>query len=398
MLMSSPVLAQEDGQCTSPQATEHLQSGFEAQQSRETDAALQAYQACLSIEPDRVSCLYEIGWAYWSRSEWGRVASSLEKVQAVPPDHEVIDTWLPQAADRRDNPERYSQGIRAPIGTQSETGGLRLKLFARFQNYNITPSADGDNVDSWIFSPKSARFLEDGSRVYINSLEGFQTVIYDPTTLTRVGRIQHTFDAAPAPLFQDESTVFDYRYNRTSPSGDPNQFSGKPVESATIHSDLYLWVPYYRRDFDNGSTSPSAVSFIDTQSNTIVRMMPTGPIPRYVAISTDNKWAATVHWGDNTIGIIDIPSGDPSQLRYLDERLVVESILPQQGLAGSNRDASCGFCLRGTVFTPNSESLLVSRMGGGGLADFDVESWAYQGTLTGEPPTPRHLVISPDGK
>jgi DNA-binding beta-propeller fold protein YncE len=37
-------------------------------------------------------------------------------------------------------------------------------------------------------------------------------------------------------------------------------------------------------------------------------------------------------------------------------------------------------------------------MGGGGLAAFDVDTWSYLGTLTGEKPTPRHLIISPDGE
>ncbi len=128
--------------------------------------------------------------------------------------------------------------------------------------------------------------------------------------------------------------------------------------------------------------------------------MPTGPIPKYVAISPNNQWAAIAHWGDNTLGVIDISSGDPTQFTYLPNRLVVEHVLSQKGLAGRNRDSSssCGFCLRGTVFTPDSKTLLVSRMGKGGLAAFDVDTWSYLGTLTGEKPTPRHLVISPNGE
>ena len=37
-------------------------------------------------------------------------------------------------------------------------------------------------------------------------------------------------------------------------------------------------------------------------------------------------------------------------------------------------------------------------MGDGGIAGFDVESWSYLGTVTGEKPTPRHLVASADGR
>ena len=121
-----------------------------------------------------------------------------------------MGTWLPQAIERRDRPADHDANLRVPIGTSSEGGGIRLELIARFQNYNSAPTNPADNHDEWIYSPKSARFLRDGSRVYINSLEGFQTVIYDPTTLTRVGRVQHHFEASDAPLFQGESTVFGY--------------------------------------------------------------------------------------------------------------------------------------------------------------------------------------------
>ena len=43
--------------------------------------------------------------------------------------------------------------------------------------------------------------------------------------------------------------------------------------------------------------------------------------------------------------------------------------------------------------------LIVSRMEAAVPAAFDVQSWSYLlGTLTGEPATPRHLVISSDGE
>jgi DNA-binding beta-propeller fold protein YncE len=50
------------------------------------------------------------------------------------------------------------------------------------------------------------------------------------------------------------------------------------------------------------------------------------------------------------------------------------------------------------VFSPDGQTLLVARMGDGGVAGFDVPSRRYLGTVVGEKPTPRHLVISPDGR
>lgn len=398
LLSLQSAAAQEDGACQTEAATAHFQAGFQAQKTLQTAEALQHYKACIAAESTCVPCLYEIGWTYWSRSEWDSVVSTWETVKKVDPKHKGARTWLPQAQSRQEGatPTAKKHSLRVPIGIQSEGGGIRLSLIGRFQNYNSNPTHPNDNHDKFVYSPKSARFLGDGSKVYINSLEGYHTVVYDPKTLTRVAKVHHKFDSSDAALFQNESTVFSYKYNRRSRSGDPNQFSGKPVESALSHNDRYLWVPYYRRDFDKGATSPSAVSIIDTQTNEIVRVLPTGPIPKYVAISPDNKWAAIAHWGDNTLGIVDISSGDPTQFKYLPDRLVIERALSQKGLAGSNRDSSCGYCLRGTVFSPDSKTLIVARMGGGGLAGFDVDTWNYLGTIKGEKPTPRHLVVSPD--
>jgi DNA-binding beta-propeller fold protein YncE len=366
-----------------------------------TTEALAHYERCLTLESSCVSCQYEIGWTHWSRSDWPACVAAWEATLTLDPEHNAAATWLPNARNHGAGVSKTlsATGLRVPIGTTSRpsSGPVSLTLVARWQNYNARPSAPADHHDDGVHSPKSARFSPDGSRVYVNSLEGFHTLVFDPVALERVAQIPHVFDASDGDLFHGETTVYGYAYNRRSPSGDPNQFSGKPVESEISHG-RYLWVPYYRRDFDRGATSPSAVAIVDLASNEILRVMPTGPIPKYVAASSDGNWVVVSHWGDNTLGVIDTSSGDPSTFTYLDERLVVESVLSQSGLAGTNRDSSCGFCLRGTVFTPDNKTLLVARMGGGGIAGFDVASWTYLGTLSGERPTPRHLVTSPDGQ
>ena len=399
LLALSAALAQD--QCATEPATFDFSEGFRGQRAGDTENALASYSRCLEKDPSCVACQYEIGWSYWTRSEWDQVITAWERTLELQPGHGAAQEWLvkARAAKTGASPTLSAGGLRIPIGTTSSPADapVSLELIARFQNYNPHPTNAADTHDTDIFSPKSARLLSDGSRVYVNSLEGLRTVVYDPRSLTKVHTIVHTFDESDAHLFQGLTTVFDYPYMRTSPSGDPNQFSGKPVESALSHDDRYLWVPYYRREFDVGAGSPSAVAIVDTQSNEIVRVLPTGPIPKYVAISADNQWAAISHWGDNTVAMVDISSGDPAQFVYRDERMVVERILSQVGLTGHNRDSACGFCLRGTTFTPDSETLLVARMGGGGIAGFDADSGTYLGTVDGMRATPRHLIISPDG-
>jgi DNA-binding beta-propeller fold protein YncE len=105
---------------------------------------------------------------------------------------------------------------------------------------------------------------------------------------------------------------------------------------------------------------------------------------------------AIVHWGDNTVGLIDIASQSPAGFRHAGE-LVVGRRLPLPADRTVDRDRYCGFCLRGAVFTRDGRHLLVGRMGGGGIAVLDVERRAYLGTVHGMRPTPRHLQLSPDG-
>ena len=269
-----------------------------------------------------------------------------------------------------------------------------LKRTGRIQALGPT-GRPGDLYDGGVRSPKSAAFSPDGRKLYINALEGGQTLVYAFPSLKRLAAITHAFDAGDAALFQRETTVFDYPFFNGR-EGNRNVFAGKPVEMAFSHGGRYLWVPYYRRSYDPNASSPSAMAIIDTRSDRIVRVMPTGPLPKYIAVSPDSTVAVVTHWGDNTLGAIDIRGDDPAQFRYVGH-WTVEYRMPVEGLEG-NRDSNCGFCLRGTVFTPDGKTVLVARMGGGGLAGFEASTGRYLGTLLDFVPNPRHILISPDGR
>ena len=269
-----------------------------------------------------------------------------------------------------------------------------LKRTGRIQALGATGRA-GDVFDEGVRSPKSAAFSPDGRKLYINALEGYATLVYAYPSLKRLAVVRHDFDAGDAPLFKGETTVFDYPYFNGR-EGARNVFAGKPVEMAFSHGGRYLWVPYYRRSFDPNASSPSAMAVIDTRSDRIVRVMPTGPLPKYIAVSPDSTLAVVTHWGDNTLGAIDIRGDDPAKFRYV-AHWTVEYRMPVEGLTG-DRDSNCGFCLRGTVFTPDGKTVLVARMGGGGLAGFEAATGRYLGTLLDFVPNPRHLVLSPDGR
>ncbi len=286
--------------------------------------------------------------------------------------------------------QRFDMGITsAPADSE-----VSLKLARRYQQYNWYPKNDEDHLDKSIFSPKSAIFTLDGKKLYVNSLEGFSTSVYDVATGDRLKVIYHKFDNENNFLFQgDENTIFDYKYRYQRPT--PNTFSGKPVESTLSHKGRYLWVTYYRRSYDKNAESPSAVAIIDTEADSIVRVMPTGPLPKMIASSDDGKYVAVTHWGDNTIAIIDVSSDSVENFKYI-KHLVVDRKLALNFDSDEkiDRDSQCGFCLRGTVFTPDSKNLLVGRMGGGGIAVFDMDSLEFLKTAYGMKYNIRHLTIT----
>ena len=287
---------------------------------------------------------------------------------------------------------RYSIGITSqPPGTE-----VSLRLNWRFQNYNSKPQHINDNYDKSIQSPKSVNFSKDGKKFYVESLEGYTTSVYDTETMTLLKVIIHDFKKSDSLLFVNgETSVFGYKYRDNHKNY--NVFKGKPVESCMSHDGKYLWVTYYRREFDMNAECPSAVAIIDTETDSIVRVMPSGPLPKMIACSPDNKYIAVTHWGDNTCGIIDISSDSVENFKYIEHLIVDYKAKLDFGDQAVNRDQQCGHCLRGTVFSTDGKYLLIGKMGGaGGIAIFSVPDFEYLGTLTGQKSNLRHLIISGD--
>lgn len=245
-------------------------------------------------------------------------------------------------------------------------------------------------ADSDIQSPKSARFSIDGKKLYVNSLEAGKTVVYAWPSLQKIKVIQHSFNNEPA-LF-NETEFFG---KAITPNF--NKFTGKPVESELIKNGKFLLIPYYRRSFDPSGLDLSAMAIVDTATDTIVRVVPTGLISKYVTVSHDQSKIAVINWGDNTIAIMDASSDNPFDWHYI-KQMAVGHRLNAANLGGTNRDATCGFCLRGSIFTPDDKYLIVSRMGGGGLELISTDTWTSVGTDYSVPPTPRHVLLSDDGK
>ena len=285
---------------------------------------------------------------------------------------------------------------RVAIGTKSipDTSEVRLTLIARIQSYNSYVKNNNDIYDRRIGSPKSAIILEEKNKFYINNLENKATTVYDLDNFNMIKNINHKFTKENSFLFKDTS-LFDYKFHTRNSQF--NIFQGKPVEGCFSHNKKYLWVTYYRRTYDMNAVDPSALAIINTDKDEIVRVMPTGPLPKMIACSPDNRYIAVTPWGDNTIGIIDISSNDVDSFKYIKLFEVgIRRSLSYDNKTKIDRDKDCGYCLRGTVFSPDSKYLLVARMGGGGIAVFDMIGMKYIRSVFGMQTNIRHLTVLGD--
>ena len=283
-----------------------------------------------------------------------------------------------------------------PIGTSSNSAntGVSISLMKRFQHYNANPNSGNDIFDNSINSPKSVNILNQKKKFYVHSLEGETTSVYDLTTFKRIKIIKHAFNASNQYLFANNANNnFQFRTKNSN----VNYFNGKPVESCFSHNGKYLWVTYYRRSYDANAVDPSAVCIIDTDKDSIVKVMTTAALPKMIACSPDSKTIAISHWGDNTVSLIDISSNNPQAFTQINN-IVIDYRMNLNFSTDTkiDRDKNCGNCLRGTEFTPDNKYILVGKMGGNGIAVIDIEKRKYLGTVTGMKTNMRHLVIKDD--
>lgn len=303
----------------------------------------------------------------------------------------TLAAWGQQPEEHRPAAKGVPRVVHPQIGTSTTTpdGKLTLRLVAKKQNYPGGPAASRDTD---IFSPKSVSVHPTGKKYYVNSLEGGTTVVFDTQTHRKLKVIRHTFDDRHEALWSQPSGFYKWHHDYAH----PRRFYGKPVESTFTHFGRYLWVPYYRRSFDINAQEPSAVAVIDTESDSIIRIMETGPLPKMIATSPDGNTVAISHWGDNTVGLVDISSPLPRHWQHK-ACIIVDYQLPLNfsTTVPVDRDNGSGYALRGTVFTPDGKYLFVGCMGGGGgIAVIDVPQAKYLGRLMGMMPNVRHLIIS----
>ena len=223
--------------------------------------------------------------------------------------------------------------------------------------------------DAEMISPKSVLYHPSLDKMYINALEAGKTLVYSRTTLKKIATISHSFKDAQG-------------------SAPGKAVIGKPVEGWFTHNGKYLWVTYYRWSTDPQAMHGSGFALIDTSTDKIVKVMPTGNIPKFITADEASATLAVTLWGANQVEVYDIK--DPLEPKLKGSIQVGPKVT---AAAGSDRDSTCGLCLRGTAFIPNSPYAAVAQMGGGGLAIVDTTTLKVVRKVMAVPLTPRHLQV-----
>ena len=279
------------------------------------------------------------------------------------------------------------------IGDQSlpKNSEVVLSLKYRFQHYKKSLNSNGNIYDRSIDSPKSVNILNEKNKFYIHSLEGYTTSVYSTETFTKIRDINHIFNTDNQFLFHlDNVKNYKFKTKKTN----LNFFKGKPVEGCFSHNGKYLWITYYRRSYDLNAIDPSAVCIIDTDRDSIIRVLTTGSLPKMISCSPDNNTIAITHWGDNTVTLIDISSDDPSDFKFKENIIIDYKPKLNYDLKQKiNRDQNCYNCLRGTVFTNDSKYILIGKMGNNSIAIINSDSCKYIGSVEGTRSNMRHLIV-----
>lgn len=283
------------------------------------------------------------------------------------------------------------------MGT-SLSHALEMHISGRRQANTKVLKSPLDFFDPAIRSPKSVKFSEAGDLVFVNALEGKKTLIYDRFGFEKIGEISHEFSAEQKDLF-DSVPNFGYPLPRSKTLAERfNVFGGKPVEMEASHGGKYLWLPYYRRDFDQNGVMPSAIAIVNTKNQKIERVISAGLIPKNIRLSHRGHLMAVTHWGDNTIGLFDVRGEQAKDFKAV-SLLVDEKKLNTDQMGVGNRDEFCGFCVRGLAFSADDRFLFVGRMAEDGISVFDVSNpnqSLYLGTMHGLGSRPRDLEATVD--
>jgi YVTN family beta-propeller protein len=166
--------------------------------------------------------------------------------------------------------------------------------------------------------------------------------------------------------------------------GYEGEYLGSPVEAAFTSDGAYAYVSNYKMyggnldtaagdDCDQGGWPDSFVYRLDMATLEIDQVIRVGPVPKFLAVTPDDRYVVVSNWCGFDVSIIDVAKG-----REI-ERIPV------------------GRHPRGIAVSPGSNTAYVAVMGSTDIAVVDLESFSVW-YLEDVGQSPRHLVLSPGGQ
>ena len=160
---------------------------------------------------------------------------------------------------------------------------------------------------------------------------------------------------------------------------------GSPVEAAFTPDGASVYVSNYKMygpgytpvaddDCDRGDWDDSFVYRIDTTTFEIEAAIPTGAVPKFLAVSPDGRRLVVSNWCGFDVSIVDTAAD--AEVARID----------------------VGRHPRGVAITRDSKTAYVTVMGEAEIVVIDLATNTVVGTVPDAGATPRHLVLAPDDR
>ncbi|MFO8066359.1 MAG: cytochrome D1 domain-containing protein [Bacteroidales bacterium] len=163
------------------------------------------------------------------------------------------------------------------------------------------------------------------------------------------------------------------------------EYNGAPVEIAFSHNGKYAWTSNYKmygKGFDNpgndkgtpeGNFDKSFLYKINTKSFEIENIVKVGAVPKYVAVTPDDRHVLVTNWCDYDMSVVDTETNKVVKTVYL------------------------GRFPRGIEISADSKTAYVAVMGSYDIGVVDLDDYSVK-FMKGIGRSPRHLCLHPDGK
>jgi len=202
-------------------------------------------------------------------------------------------------------------------------------------------------------------------RVYIPTGDNGEVLIVDVSTNGVIGKIADLPAAHGLAVTPDGSRLIAGSLDVRAPGmAMPEKPAGVSAMDHAAH--------HAKKPTDAAQPIVSAVSIIDTATNSVVRRIDVPGAVHHVAVSPDGRVAVVTHPATDAITVIDL------------EALEVIKTVPTGAMPNY------------AAFSKDGEKLYVSNSGEDTIAVLDRSTWSVTGKIpVGE--SPEHLALSPDG-